>query len=145
MLDRQITQEKETERQKGRNTPADMYTVGRSYALISNGLSRRAGSLADCFGTTGSPTPSAYFRREYITGVAVFCRDEVSLRNTRLPPSFYLRCSQMSTPGQPTNSVFYIRRGLRSQSKCKSFSIKSDANVLFSIGISPWKNLVATS
>lgn len=57
-----------------------------SCALISNGLSRRARWP---LGTAGSPTPSAYFRREYITVVAVFCRD-VSLRNTRLPPAFHL-------------------------------------------------------
>lgn len=57
----------------------------RPCALISNGFTE--GPAADDataapVSIAGSPTPSPYFRREYITGVAVFCRD-VSLRNTR--------------------------------------------------------------
>lgn len=57
----------------------------RPCALISNGFTE--GPAADDAGDGRSvlqvsPTPSPYFRREYITGVAVFCRD-VSLRNTR--------------------------------------------------------------
>lgn len=56
----------------------------RPCALISNGFTEGpAADDADGRSVLQVPRPlPPYFRREYITGVAVFCRD-VSLRNTR--------------------------------------------------------------